>query len=80
LKVDGPQNMRKGEEGFHRTEPYEQWPTAMRLVERGGPPVRATVIGRKEDAMRTLFERYHSNASLDTATMRFDTKVVQRQH
>jgi hypothetical protein len=66
--------------GYHRTEPYEQWPMAMILVERGGLPVRASVIGRKEDAMTTLFERYHSNASLDTATMRFDTKVVQRQH
>jgi hypothetical protein len=30
--------------------------------------------------MGTLFERYHSNASLDTATMRFDMNVVQWQH
>jgi hypothetical protein len=67
LKADGPKNARLGGRGLPRTEPYEQWPTAMVLVERGGPPVRTTIIGRKEDAIRTLFEWYHSNAMLGTA-------------
>jgi hypothetical protein len=72
-----PTNVIKGEDGFHRSEPYEQWPTAMILVERGGPPVRQPSLVARKTATGTLFERYHSNASLDTATMRFDMNVVQ---
>jgi hypothetical protein len=56
----------KEEEDLHTSEAYDQWLTAKISVERGGPPERATVIGRKKDHNGNPMGRYRSNALLDT--------------
>jgi hypothetical protein len=47
-------------------EAYDQWLTAKVLLERGGPPETATVIGRKRDHDGVPIGRAHSNPLLDT--------------
>jgi Reverse transcriptase (RNA-dependent DNA polymerase) len=61
-----PETVFKEEEDLHTSEAYDQWLTAKILVERGGPPERATVIGRKKDHNGNPIGRYHTNALLDT--------------
>jgi hypothetical protein len=47
-------------------EAYDQWLTAKVLLERGGPPESATVIGRKRDHDGVPIGRANSNPLLDT--------------
>ena len=66
-------------DGHHTSDAYDKWLTAKILLERGGPPERATVIGRRRDHDDIPIGRYHSNPILDTREydIEFEDGTVQ---